>query len=69
MTTPEPDPILLARVAIMDAIDAVIRARAAESEISDALLAILIDERNRIARLLGRPEFTAPDLLARGVDD
>ena len=69
MTTPEPDPILLARVAIMDAIDAVIRARAAESEISDALLAILIDERHRIARLLGRPEFTAPELLARGVDD
>lgn len=69
MTMPEPDPILLARVAIMDAIDAMIRAQAAEPEISDGLLETLIAERNRVARLLGRPEFTAPDLLARGVDD
>lgn len=69
MPTPEPDPLLLARTAIMDAIDAMIRERAAEPEVADTALQALIAERNRVARLLGRPEFSAPDLLARGVDD
>jgi hypothetical protein len=69
MTTPEPDPVLLARVAIMDAIDAIIRERAGRTDVPDKALAALIAERNRVARLLGRPEFGAADLLARGVDD
>jgi hypothetical protein len=69
MTTHEPDPLLLVRTAIMDAIDAAIRERAGRPEVEDAFLEALIAERNRVARLLGRPEFSAPDLLARGVDD
>jgi hypothetical protein len=61
---------LLAQDAIMDAIDDMIRARAAardgpDRDEFDALLA----ERNRVARCLGRAEFTAPDLLLRGTDD
>jgi hypothetical protein len=61
---------LLAQDAIMDAIDDMIRARAATRDggARDELEALLA-ERNRVARCLGRPEFTAADLLLRGTDD
>ncbi|MFO1073166.1 MAG: hypothetical protein U1E17_10940 [Geminicoccaceae bacterium] len=64
---PEVDPRLLVKVAIMDAIDDLIRAKAAE--LPRERLAVFIEERNRVAELLGRPRFDAVELLVAGTDD
>lgn len=64
---PEVDPHLTAKVAIMDAIDALIREKAAELERPE--LQALVEERNRVAELLERPAFDAVELLVGGVDD
>ncbi len=67
---PEPEMRPLIQDAIMDAVDNMIRARAAARDGADRdELDALVAERNRVARFLGRPEFTAADLLLRGVDD
>ena len=61
---------LLAQDAIMDAVDDIIRARAAARDGRDRdELDALLTERNRVARCLGRPEFTSADVLLRGTDD
>jgi hypothetical protein len=61
---------LLAQDAIMEAIDDMIRRRAAaHGGSARGGLEVLLAERNRVARCLGRPEFTAADLLLRGIDD
>jgi hypothetical protein len=67
---PEPAPSLLIRDAIMDAIDEMIRSRAAgRDRLEPDELEAWIAERNRIAEALGRPAFEAADLLVRGTDD
>ena len=61
---------LLAQDAIMEAIDDMIRARAAaHGGGARGELEALLAERNRVARCLGRPEFTSADVLRRGTDD
>jgi hypothetical protein len=70
MPGPEPDPRLLIRVAIMDAIDAMIRERAArKGGLSPDEVEAFVAERNRVARCLGRPAFDAVELLVGGTDD
>jgi hypothetical protein len=70
MPGPEPDPRLLVKVAIMDAIDAMIRERAARTGgLAPGEVEAFVAERNRVARCLGRPEFDAVELLVGGTDD
>ena len=64
---PDVDPRLLVKVAIMDAIDDLIRAKA--GELPRERLDAFIEERNRIAELLNRPRFDAVALLVAGTDD
>jgi hypothetical protein len=67
MPEPDPDPAFRIRTAILDAVDGLIRreAKALRPEELEAFVA----ERNRVAELLGRPRFTAVDLLVPGRDD
>jgi hypothetical protein len=66
----EPASRLLIRDAIMDAIDGMIRDRAAGPErLEPGELEAWVAERNRVAEALGRPAFGAADLLVRGTDD
>ena len=70
MPGPESDPNLLVRVAIMDAIDAMIRERAArKGSLAPEEVEAYVAERNRVARCLGRPEFDVVELLVGGTDD
>jgi hypothetical protein len=70
MPQPLPELELLVRTAIMDAIDDMIRERAAGPDRpSHDELAAYIGERNRVAAFLGRPTFDAVGLLRKGTDD
>ena len=66
----EPASHLLIRDAIMDAIDGMIRDRAARPErLEPGEREAWVAERNRVAEALGQPAFGAADLLVRGTDD
>ena len=70
MPAAEPDLDLLIKVAITDAIDDMIRARAAGKDGLDREeIEAYVAARNRVARFLGRPEFNAAELLVGGTDD
>lgn len=70
MAQPDLDPRILIHVAFLDAIDELIRERCGGRRTPDAqALARWVEERNRVARLLGRPEFDAAEILVRGEDD